>query len=136
VNASRTTWPRLFALAAGASLLLAVRVHAAEPTTSAPPTAASSDPEEQLDDDLKGFGYLTGLARGCVVPEQHAALEREALDLSGAIARLFGTDRAFLFAASFGYGTSVVIETAQCKEVIARYDARVARFRAARGQPK
>jgi hypothetical protein len=98
------------------------------------PSPAPADPEEALDESLKGFGLLTGLARGCVVQEQRGKLEREALDLSASIARLFGTDRAFLYSSSFGFGTSLTIKTEECKEVIARYDERVAKFRAGRGE--
>ena len=120
----------LFALTMTLSL-----AHAAEP---APPQAAATaaDPEEQLDDGLKSFGYLTGLALGCVAAEQRVALETEALDLHAAIARLLGTDRAFLFSSAFGYGTTVKVETKDCREVLDRYDARVAKFRAGRGGAK
>lgn len=103
---------------------------AAEPAA----TSAPADPEVALDESLKGFGFMTGLARGCVVPEQRAKLEREALDLSSAIARLFGTDRAFLYASSFGYGTSMRIDVQECAEVLKKYDERVAKFRAGRGE--
>jgi hypothetical protein len=115
-----------------AAAMLACVAYAAEPVAGKS-ADAPLDAEEQLDEGLKSFGYLTGLARGCVVPEQRTKLEREALDLSGAIARLFGTDRAFLFASAFGYGTSVTVETRECAEVLRNYDQRVARFRAGRG---
>jgi hypothetical protein len=123
-------------------LLFASAVHAVEPvppatvaaaTAATAATTAPVDVEEQLDEGLKSFGYLTGLARGCVVPEQRPKLEREALDLGSAIARLFGTDRAFLYSSAFGYGTSVAVETKDCAEVLRQYDQRVAKFRANRG---
>jgi len=91
------------------------------------------DSEQRIDEGLKTFGYLAGLARGCVTSEQQTALEREALDLHSEIARLLGTDRAFLFAGAFGYGTSVATETAECQDVLSRYEARVSSFRASRG---
>lgn len=103
------------------------------PTDKAPVTTAAVDEEEQVDDGLKRFGYLAGLARGCVVESQRVALEREALDLHAAIGRLLGTDRAFLFASSFGYGTTVVIETKDCPDVLKAYESRVEKFRASRG---
>ena len=99
-------------------------------------TEAVQDAEEQVDEGIKKFGYLTGLARGCVKPEQHAGLEREALDLSDAIGRLLGTDRAFLFASSFGYGTSITVDAKDCQDVLNRYEARVEKFRASRGGAK
>jgi hypothetical protein len=91
------------------------------------------DPEEEVDEGLRRFGYLAGLARGCVVNGQQTDLEREAVDLHAGIARLLGTDRGFLFAAAFGYGTSVAVETADCQDVLSRYEARVAAFRAKQG---
>ena len=100
-----------------------------------PPATAQAqvDEEEQVDEGLKRFGYLAGLARGCVVEAQRADLEREALDLHAAIARLLGTDRAFLFSSSFGYGTTVAVETKDCAEVLKNYEARVASYRSGRG---
>jgi hypothetical protein len=109
---------------------------AAETAPVAAPPASVVDEEEQVDEGLKRFGYLAGLSRGCVVENQRAALEREALDLNAAIARLLGTDRAFLFASSFGYGTTVQVETKECAEVLKNYEARVEKYRASRGAAK
>jgi hypothetical protein len=113
-------------IAAGAlslSLLMPVSALADEPVP---------DAEEQVDEGLKEFGYLTGLARSCVAADQQTALEREAVDLHAAVGRLLGTDRAFLFAAAFGYGTSVAVESEDCRDVLDRYEARVEGFRAGR----
>jgi hypothetical protein len=105
---------------------------------AAPGAATNSDvdAEEALDESLKRFGYLTGLARGCVVDEQRPKLEREALDLATVIARLFGTDRAFLYSSSFGYGTAMKTEIEDCAKVLKQYDERVERFRAGRGEQR
>jgi hypothetical protein len=120
-----------------ATIALQPYAHAADaPTEKSPAAAAVVDEEEQLDEGLKRFGYLAGLARGCVVEGQRVTLEREALDLHAAIGRLLGTDRAFLFASSFGYGTTVAVETKDCVEVLNSYDQRVAKFRAGRGEQK
>ena len=108
----------------------------AAPAAKSVAAATVADAEEQVDEGLKRFGYLAGLARGCVVEKQRAALEREALDLNAAIGRLLGIDRAFLFASSFGYGTTVAVETKDCAEVLKTYEARVAKFRAGRGEQK
>jgi hypothetical protein len=110
--------------------------HAAETTASSAPPAPAVDEEEQVDEGLKRFGYLAGLVRGCIVETQRADLEREALDLHAAIGRLLGTDRAFLFASAFGYGTTVQVETKDCAEVLKTYDERVAKYRAGRGEQK
>ncbi len=123
----RAAW----ALALASTMLQGV--HAAEAPAPSAPMATAIDEEEQVDEGLKRFGYLAGLARGCVVEKQRADLEREAVDLHAAIARLLGTDRAFLFASSFGYGTTVQVETKDCAEVLKTYDERVTKYRAARG---
>ena len=123
-----------WAVALAFSMLQAA--HAAETPAPSAPAATAVDEEEQLDEGLKRFGYLAGLARGCVVEAQRADLEREALDLHAAIGRLLGTDRAFLFSSAFGYGTTVQVETKDCAEVLSTYDQRVAKFRAGRGEKK
>jgi hypothetical protein len=119
-----------------ATIALQPYAHAADAPAEKSVATAIADEEEQLDEGLKRFGYLAGLARGCVVDAQRVDLEREALDLNGAIARLLGVDRAFLFASSFGYGTNVVIEVKDCAEVLKNYEQRVAKFRAGRGEQK
>jgi hypothetical protein len=119
-----------------ATIAMQPNAHAADQAAPAPMATAPVDAEEQLDDGLKRFGYLAGLARGCVVEAQRVDLEREALDLHAGIARLLGTDRAFLFASSFGYGTTVAVETKDCVEVLNNYDRRVAEFRKGRGEQK
>lgn len=110
--------------------------HAADTPAPSAPAATAVDEEEQLDEGLQRFGYLAGLARGCVVETQRVDLEREALELHAGIGRLLGTDRAFLFATALGYGMSVQVETKDCQEVLDTYDERVAKFRASRGEQK
>jgi hypothetical protein len=126
----------MFLSALLATIALQPYAQAAEPVASSPAAPTPVDEEEQVDEGLKRFGYLAGLARGCVVEAQRVDLEREALDLHAGIGRLLGTDRAFLFASSFGYGTTVTIETKDCAEVLKTYEARVASFRAGRGEQK
>ena len=87
------------------------------------------DEEAQLDEALKRFGYLSGLAQVCVSEEQKPALEKEVLEIHGSIARLLGVDRAFLYSSSFGYGTSVEVETDDCAEVLKTYAERTKKYR-------
>lgn len=111
-------------------LLLTLLLLAPLPTLGDELPAAA---EERVDDGLKNFGYLAGLTRGCLVDAQVEELEREVLDLHGTVGRLLGTDRAFLFAAAFGYGTSVLTAQEDCASVVARYEARVESFRGGSG---
>lgn len=117
---------RLKALVACVGLFFAAVSFAASPP-------AGGDAEEQVDEGLKGFGYVAGLSLGCVAKEQRKALEREVMDLNAEISRLLGIDRAFLFTAGFGYGTSTVLKVEDCKGVLSRYEARVAKFRQGKG---
>lgn len=102
----------------------------------APPQGEEGDAEEQVDNGLKRFGYLAGLAHGCVTDAQRGLLEREAIDIHAGISRLMGSDRAFLFSAAYGYGTNIKVETKECADVIKTYDERVAKHRAAGGGSK
>ena len=85
--------------------------------------------EEQVDNGLKNFGYIAGLSRGCVAEHQQMAFERDVMEMNSAITRLLGVDRAFLFSAAFGYGTSVEVERENCAEILRQYESRSANFR-------
>ncbi|WP_128893196.1 hypothetical protein [Erythrobacter sp. HKB08] len=87
--------------------------------------------EEQVDNGLKNFGYIAGLSRNCVAENQQVAFERDVLEVHASISRLLGVDRAFLFSAAFGYGTSVAIEQENCAEVLRQYESRTNKFRGA-----
>lgn len=124
---------KVLPMAAAAVLALVPAAMPAALTAQETAAAPAADPEEELDEAIKRFGYLAGLARVCVADEQKAELERDVMNVNGSIARLLGVDRAFLFSASFGYGTSVEVEQKDCAEVLRNYAARVARHRAAEG---
>lgn len=87
--------------------------------------------EEQVDNGLKNFGYIAGLSRGCVAQDQQTAFERDVLEIHASITRLLGVDRAFLFSAAFGYGTSVDLERDNCAEVLRQYESRSDKYRSA-----
>lgn len=122
---------------AALSTLLVVHpgIAAAQADGAAQP-AADTAAEERIDEGLKRFGYLAGLAQVCVAEGQKTAFDREVLDINSSILRLLGSDRAFLFSTSFGYGTSVDVAAKDCAEILKNYEARVARHRAAAGGAK
>ncbi|MGS0694087.1 hypothetical protein [Shewanella sp. 0m-4] len=84
--------------------------------------------EQQIDTGLKNFGYQTGLALGCVTEEQRAQLETEAMNINSEISRTLGGDRAFLYAASFGYGSNIELNVQECKEALANFEKRAGVF--------
>ncbi|WP_371377938.1 hypothetical protein [Thalassotalea aquiviva] len=90
--------------------------------------------ESEIDQGLKNFGYISGLALSCVAKAQKVELENEVLNLNGDITRTLGADRAFLFAASFGYGTNIELNREECKEILATYEQRVAAFKQGLGE--
>lgn len=108
--------------------VLAVTAMFAGPAT-AQEEAPDMSQEEQVDNGLKNFGYIAGLSRGCVAENQQMAFERDVLEIHASITRLLGIDRAFLFSAAFGYGSSVVVEQENCAEVIRQYEARSEKYR-------
>lgn len=120
---------RLIAHLAPLLLLAAPQLHAADAKPATQVIKALEDAEEQLDEGLKRFGYLSGLALGCVDKSQRTQFEREVMEINAGIVRSLGTDRAFLYAASFGYGSQMNIKLDECKTVLARYDERVTKFR-------
>lgn len=93
----------------------------------APQPAAALAPSEQEDlqfeDAIRDFGFVSGAARQCLPEANRAAHDREALKAFSGLVRLFGSDRAFYFAAAFGSGTSVAPDPAKCPTYLADYKA-------------
>ena len=82
---------------------------------------AAADDEEQFDEKLRQFGYWSGAAMQCVPEARAAETEREIVRAFNGVAQLFGTDRAFLYAAAFGYGTSRPVDKAKCPEFLKKF---------------
>jgi hypothetical protein len=71
-----------------------------------------------MDTALRKFGYVSGQAFQCHTKEEQVKLERTALNVGTNILRLFGSDRAFYFAAAFGMGMSEPMDPKKCPEAI------------------
>ena len=78
---------------------------------------ASTD-DAAFDESLKGFGYTGGAAWQCAEGEAKAQFVVDASDIFNRLTQLFGTDRAFYFAAAFGAGSVDEIDMAKCGEYI------------------
>jgi len=85
------------------------------------PAAAAPDDEEAFDEKLREFGYWAGAAYGCVDAAKQAEVERKVLDTFTGIGRLFGSDRAFFYAAAFGNGTTHKVEAGKCPELLEKF---------------
>lgn len=87
---------------------------AQQPTSTLP----TDQEEEQLDTAMRKFGYVSGQAFQCHTKEQQVKAERVALDVATNILRLFGSDRAFFYAAAFGAGASEQMDQKACPAAI------------------
>jgi hypothetical protein len=104
-------------LAAGAALVAVQGVAMAQMPSDAE--------EERMDMTLRKFGYVAGQAFQCHSKEQQVKLEKTALNVGTNILRLFGSDRAFIFAAAFGAGASEQLDTKKCPNLITQADEMV-----------
>ena len=70
--------------------------------------------EDGFDEALNQFGYMAGATYQCTNEGDRAALLRRIQTVFNRLTQLFGSDRAFFFAASFGAGTIDEIDEAEC----------------------
>jgi hypothetical protein len=106
---------RLIALAV--AILLPVVAGAQEKTSSA------EDEDVRFEESIRNFGFVAGEAYQCLPEAERTAHDREVLKGYTGIARLFGTDRAFFFAAAYGAGATPGIDKAKCPSYIEDYRA-------------
>jgi hypothetical protein len=105
-------------VASGSAALSAQQAPAQAPQALA---QAIDEEEEAFDEKLRAFGYWSGVAFACVGEAKQPEVERKVLDTFSGIARLFGTDRAFFYAAAFGNGTTHKVEPAKCPEFLDKF---------------
>ena len=110
-------------LALAALVLLLPAVAAAQQPG---PTA---DEDERIDTAMRKFGYISGEAFSCHTKDQQLKLERTALNVGTNILRLFGSDRAFLFAAAFGAGSVQKMDPKDCPGVIKQAEEMIGKLK-------
>jgi hypothetical protein len=115
---------RLFALAIAALLPV---LAAAQPKST-----AEDDEDLKFEESIRNFGFVSGAAYQCLPEAERNAHDREVLKAYSGLVRLFGSDRAFFYAAAFGAGTSMAIDKAKCKSYVE--DFRAALKSGSRGQ--
>ena len=94
-----------------------------------PPQPA--DEEEQMDDSLRKMGYISGQACQCQTqPAAKTKVERQSLDIANGVLRLFGSDRAFSYAAAFGAGITADLDQKKCPEAIKEFEAMLGKLKA------
>jgi hypothetical protein len=87
------------------------------------------DEDEQLDQALRKFGYVSGQACQLQEGEKRAEFEKKALDVANRILRLFGSDHAFYFAAAFGAGLVADIKDADRDKILEEHAKMVAQLK-------
>jgi alanine-alpha-ketoisovalerate/valine-pyruvate aminotransferase len=89
----------------------------------------SVEDEEQMDSALRKFGYVSGQAFQCHSKEEQIKLERTALNVATNILRLFGSDRAFFYAAAFGAGMTDQMDRKTCPAAIKQATDMIAKLK-------
>jgi hypothetical protein len=90
---------------------------AQQPTNSQQPV----DEEETLDNAIEKFGYESGIAFQCVSSNEAVALQQDAIQAFTGISRLFGSDRAFFYAAAYGSGATAKVDLSQCAQRVREF---------------
>jgi len=81
-----------------------------------------STSEEAFDGDRKNFGYTAGLAWQCSDADGRTGRLDRTMEIYDRLIRLFGTDRAFYFAAAFGAGSNDAVDPEACDRHIADFE--------------
>lgn len=123
---------RLSLLALSIAVLLPVAAVAQTAKPAPAPSSQAEDEDLRFDEGIRNFGFVSGAAYQCLPESERTAHDREVLKAYSGLVRLFGSDRAFYYAAAFGAGTSMSLDKAKCKEYVA--DFRSAMKSSARGQ--
>ncbi len=113
---------RLPLLAISIVALLPV-VAAAQTANPAPAPSLAEQEDQRFEDAIRNFGFLSGAAYQCLPEVDRATHDREVLKAYSGLVRLFGSDRAFFYAAAFGAGTSMSIDKKKCVSYIEDFKA-------------
>jgi len=114
--------------------LLALAVATVLPFMAAaqPTMTPAEDEDVRFEESIRNFGFVSGAAYQCLPEADRVGHDREVLRAYSGLVRLFGSDRAFFYAAAFGAGTSMAIDKAKCAAYIE--DFRAAMKSSSRGQ--
>jgi hypothetical protein len=83
----------------------------------------AEEEEIRFEESIRNFGYLSGQTYQCLPEGERTAHDREVMKAFSGLVRLFGSDRAFFYAAAFGAGTGASIDKAKCADYIADFRA-------------
>ncbi len=83
--------------------------------------AQTMDEEEVFDNGIQQFGYVSGAAFQCASSNQAVNIERDVVRNFTRITRLFGSDRAFLYAAAYGSGATTAVDPSKCRQYMRQF---------------
>ncbi len=109
-------------LALSIALLLPIAAVAQAPKPAPSPSLAEQE-DLKFEEAIRGFGFVSGAAYQCLPEADRTAHDRQVLTAYSGLVRLFGSDRAFFYAAAFGAGTSMSLDKAKCAEYIEDFRA-------------
>lgn len=112
---------RLFAFSIAVLMPFAVAAQAAKPAAPAPSLVEQE--EMRFEEAIRNFGFVSGAAYQCLPEADRDAHDREVLRAYSGLVQLFGSDRAFFYAAAFGAGTSMSIDKAKCANYVEDFKA-------------
>jgi hypothetical protein len=114
----------LLALSIAALLPVAAAAQTAKPVPMPAPAPSLAEQEDlRFEEAIRNFGFLSGAAYQCLPEADRTAHDREVLKAYSGLVRLFGSDRAFFYAAAFGAGTSMSIDKTKCASHIEDFKA-------------
>jgi hypothetical protein len=105
---------------AGAATPPAENPAAAQVAAPRSPALSEEADDEALDTSFRKFGRAAGAAYQCAPEADKMRVVDDVRHAYTRIGQLFGTDRAFYFAAAFGNGTDETFDKARCPELLKR----------------
>ncbi len=113
----------LFALIATLLPLAGTAQNAPTSSAASPPMTLAEQEDLRFEEAIRSFGFVSGAAYQCLPEAERPAHDREVLKAYSGLVRLFGSDRAFFYAAAFGAGTSMSIDRSRCANHVADFKA-------------
>jgi hypothetical protein len=83
-------------------------------------TPSEEADDEALDENFRRYGRAAGAAYQCAPDADKLRVVDDVRHAYTRIGQLFGTDRAFFFAAAFGNGSDQPFDKARCPELLKR----------------
>lgn len=88
------------------------------------PLASKADADDiAFEESIRSFGFISGAAYQCLERDKRLAHEREVLQAYDGLVRMFGSDRAFYYAAAFGAGSTDGLDRSKCASFLERHRA-------------